>query len=347
MDRRDEGDMMAGEVFAFEFALMSRRRLIAGAVSAVAIAGSNPTAAQAFPSRPITIVVPFAAGGPIDTLARVMAERMRLPLGQPVVIENVTGAAGSIGVGRVARAAPDGYTLVAGFWGTNVVNGATQTLSYDVLNDFEPILMTSRNVEIIVGTKALPASDLRDLIAWLKANPETVVAGTAGVGSPQHVFGAFFQKATGTNFRFVPYRGGAPAMQDLVAGQIDLIFADQTTSLPQIRSGNIKAFAVTDKSRLAAAPEIPTVDEAGLPGFYCSVWNALFAPRATPRDVIARLNAAAVEALADSALRQRLASLGQQIVPRDEQTPEALAAFHKAEIEKWWPIIKAAGIRAE
>jgi tripartite-type tricarboxylate transporter receptor subunit TctC len=215
------------------------------------------------------------------------------------------------------------------------------------LNDFQPILMTSRNVEIIVSTKALPASDLRGLITWLKANPETAVAGTAGVGSPQHVFGAFFQKATGTDFRFVPYRGGAPAMQDLVAGQIDLIFADQTTSLPQIRSGNIKAFAVTDKSRLAAAPEIPTVDEAGLAGFYCSVWNALFAPRGTPRDIIARLNAAAVDALAEPALRERLAGLGQQIVPRDEQTPEALAAFHKAEIDKWWPIIKAAGIRAE
>jgi tripartite-type tricarboxylate transporter receptor subunit TctC len=337
--------MMAGD--AFEFALMTRRQLIAGAVSATAIVGSNPAAAQAFPSRPITIVVPFAAGGPIDTLARVMAERMRVRLGQPVVIENVTGAAGSIGVGRVARTAPDGYTLVAGFWGTHVVNGATQTLSYDVLNDFEPILMTSRNVEVIVSTKSLPASDLRGLLAWLKENPGTAVAGTAGVGSPQHVFGAFFQKATDTVFRFVPYRGGAPAMQDLVAGQIDLIFADQTTSLPQIRGGNIKAFAVTDKSRLAAAPEIPTVDEAGLPGFYCSVWNALFAPRGTPRDIIARLNAVAVDALAEPAVRERLADLGQQIVPRDEQTPEALAAFHKAEIEKWWPIIKAAGIRVE
>jgi tripartite-type tricarboxylate transporter receptor subunit TctC len=339
--------MMAGETVVFEFALITWRRVIVGAIAAAAIGGSSPAAAQAFPARPITIVVPFAAGGPIDTLARVMAERMRVPLGQPVVIENVTGAAGSIGVGRVARTTPDGYTLVAGFWGTHVVNGATQTLSYDVLNDFEPVLMTSRNVEIIVSTKALPASDLRGLIAWLKANPETAVAGTAGVGSPQHVFGAFFQKATGTSFRFVPYRGGAPAMQDLVAGQIDLVFADQTTSLPQIRSGSIKAFAVTGKSRLAAAPEIPTVDEAGLPGFYCSVWNALFAPKGTPRDVIARLNAAAVDALAEPALRERLAGLGQQIVPRDEQTPEALAVFHKAEIEKWWPIIKAAGIRTE
>jgi len=313
----------------------------------LALVTSHPAPAQTFPSRPITIVVPFAAGGPIDTLARVMAERMRSPLGQPVIIENVTGAAGSIGAGRVARAAPDGYTVVAGFWGTHVVNGATQALAYDVLNDFEPILQMSNNVQVIVGRKTLPADNLQALIAWLKANPDVAAAGTAGGGSPQHVDGAFFQNATGTRFRFVPYRGGAPAMQDLVARQIDLIFADQTTSLPQVRSGNIKAFAVTGKRRLAAAPDIPTVDEAGLPGFYCSVWNALFAPKGTPRDIIARLNAAAVDALAEPEVRQRLADLGQQIVPRDEQTPEALAAFHKAEIAKWWPIIRAAGIRAE
>src|SRR5215468_7676390 len=343
-----KSESMMGQPVAFELALPSRRRLIVSAFVAatLAIACSNPANAQSFPSRPVTIVVPFAAGGPIDTLARVMAERMRAPLGQPVVIENVSGAAGSIGVGRVARAAPDGYTLVAGFWGTHVVNAATQTLAYDVLNDFEPILQMSNNVQVIVGRKTLPADDLKGLIAWLKANPDAV-AGTAGGGSPQHVDGAFFQNATGTRFRFVPYRGGAPAMQDLVAGQIELIFADQTTSLPQARSGNIKAFAVTGKSRLAAAPDIPTVDEAGLPGFYCSVWNALFAPKGTPRDVIARLNAAAVDALAERAVRQRLADLGQQIVPREEQTPEALAVFHKAEIAKWWPIIRAAGIRAE
>jgi tripartite-type tricarboxylate transporter receptor subunit TctC len=344
-----KSETMTGETVACELALMTRRRLIVGALLAatLTIAGSNPAPAQTFPSRPVTIVVPFAAGGPIDTLARVMAERMRAPLGQPVVIENVSGAAGSIGVGRVVRAAPDGYTLVAGFWGTHMVNAATQTLAYDVLNDFEPILQMSNNVQLIVGRKTLPANDLKGLIAWLKANPDTAAAGTAGGGSPQHVDGAFFQNATGTRFRFVPYRGGAPAMQDLVAGQIDLIFADQTTSLPQARSGNIKALAVTGKSRLAAAPDIPTVDEAGLPGFYCSVWNALFAPKGTPRDIIARLNAAAVEALAEPGVRQRLADLGQQIVPREEQTPEALAAFHKAETEKWWPIIKAAGIRAE
>jgi len=276
-----------------------------------------------------------------------MAERMQGPLGQPVIVENVTGAAGNIGVGRVARAAPDGYTLVAGIWSTHVVNAAIYTLPYDVLNDFEPILLTSRNAQIIVARKTMPADDLKGLIAWLKANPDMAAVGTSGVGSPQHVFAVLFQNTTGTHFRFVPYRGGVVAMQDLIAGRIDLIFADQTTSLPQVRSGSIKAYAVTGNSRLAAAPDIPTVDEAGLPGFYCSVWNALFAPKGTPKDVIIKLNAAAVSALAEPGVRQRAAEAGQQIVPRDEQTPAALAALQRAEIEKWWPIIKAAGIRAE
>jgi tripartite-type tricarboxylate transporter receptor subunit TctC len=297
--------------------------------------------------RPITIVVAFPAGGPSDTLVRIMAERMQGPLGQPVTVENVTGAAGNIGVGRVARAAPDGYTLIAGIWATHVVNAAIYALPYDVLNDFEPVLLTSRNAQVIVARKTMPADDLKGLIAWLKANPDMATAGTSGVGSPQHVFAVFFQNATGTHFRFVPYRGGVVAMQDLIAGRIDLIFADQTTSLPQVRSGNIKAYAVTGNSRLVAAPDIPTVDEAGLPGFYCSVWNALFAPKGTPKDIIARLNAAAVGALAQPLVRERLAELGQQSVPREEQTPEALAALQRSEIEKWWPIIKAAGIRAE
>jgi tripartite-type tricarboxylate transporter receptor subunit TctC len=272
---------------------------------------------------------------------------MRGTLGQPLIIENVTGAAGNIGVGRVARASPDGYTLVTGFWGTHVVNGAIYALPYDVVNDFEPILLMSRNAQIIVARKTMPANDLKGLIDWLKTNPDVAAAGTSGAGSPQHVFGVFFQRATGTHFRFVPYRGAAPTMQDLVGGQIDLMFADQTTSLPQVRTGNIKAYAVTGNSPLAAAPDIPTVDEAGLPGFYCSVWSALFAPKGTPGDIIAKLNAAAVGALAGTAVRERLAELGQQIVPREEQTPEALAALQRAEIEKWWPIIKAAGIKAD
>jgi tripartite-type tricarboxylate transporter receptor subunit TctC len=303
--------------------------------------------AQVYPSRSITIVVPFAAGGPLDTLARIVAERMRASLGQPIVIENVSGAGGSIGTGRVARAAPDGYTLVIGIWTTHVVNGAIYPLQYDVLNDFEPIALLANNPQLIVAKKSMPANDLKGLIAWLKANPNKASAGTAGVGSPQHILGVFFQNATDTRFQFVHYRGGGPATQDLVAGQIDIIVADQVTALPQVRSGNIRAYAVTNKDRLAAAPEVPTVDEAGLPNFYTRVWNAIWAPKGTPKNVIARINAAIVDGLSDSAVRQRLADLGQQIVSREQQTPEALAAFHQAEVEKWWPIIKARNIMGE
>jgi tripartite-type tricarboxylate transporter receptor subunit TctC len=320
-------------------------RLAAG-MAALPVA-SRTAMAQAYPSRSITMVVPFAAGGPVDTLARILAERMRASLGQTVVIENVTGAGGSIGTGRVARAAPDGYTLVIGIWTTHVVNGAIYALQYDVLNDFEPVALLANNPQVIVAKKSMPANDLKGLIAWLKLNPDKASAGTAGVASPQHVLGVFFQSATGTRFQFVHYRGGGPATQDLVAGQIDLIIGDQVTSLPQIRSGNIKAYAVTNKNRLTAAPDIPTVDEAGLPGFYTTVWNAIWAPKGTPKNVIMKLNAAVVGELADSAIRRRLADLGQQIVPRDQQTPEALAAFHRAEIEKWWPIIKGANIKGE
>src|SRR3981081_2903097 len=303
-----------------------RRRFLQLAGAAAALSTDSGSAdAQVFPDRLSTIVFPFAVGGPIDALLRVTAESMRGTLGQPLIIENVSGAAGNIGVGRVARAAPDGYTLVTGFWGTHVVNGAIYALPYDVVNDFEPILLMSRNAQIIVARKTMPANDLKGLIDWLKANPDVAAAGTSGAGSPQHIFGVFFQHATDTRFRFVPYRGAAPTMQDLVGGQIDLMFADQTTSLPQVRTGNIKAYAVTGNSPLAAAPDIPTVDEAGLPGFYCSVWNALFAPKGTPREIIASLNAAAVDALAEPGARRRLADLGQQIVPRDQQTPEALA----------------------
>jgi len=320
-------------------------RLAAG-MAALPVA-SRTAMAQAYPSRSITMVVPFAAGGPVDTLARILAERMWASLGQTVVIENVTGAGGSIGTGRVARAAPDGYTLVIGIWTTHVVNGAIYALQYDVLNDFEPVALLANNPQVIVAKKSMPANDLKGLIAWLKLNPDKASAGTAGVASPQHVLGVFFQSATGTRFQFVHYRGGGPATQDLVAGQIDLIIGDQVTSLPQIRSGNIKAYAVTNKNRLTAAPDIPTVDEAGLPGFYTTVWNAIWAPKGTPKNVIMKLNAAVVGELADSAIRRRLADLGQQIVPRDQQTPEALTAFHRAEIEKWWPIIKGANIKGE
>jgi tripartite-type tricarboxylate transporter receptor subunit TctC len=303
--------------------------------------------AQGYPARPITMVVPFPAGGPTDTVGRIVAEGTRLSLGQPVIIENVTGAGGTIGVGRVARAVPDGYTLSVGFLGTHVLNGAIYTLQYDVLKDFEPVALLASNPQLIVAKNATPAKSLNELIAWLKANPGKASQGTAGVGSPAHVSGAYFQKETGTRFQFVPYRGAAPAMQDLIAGQIDLMFDQALNSLPHVRGGKIKAYAVTANTRLASAPEIPTVDEAGLPGFYISIWSGMWAPKGTPTDVITKLNAAVVDALAHPTVRQQLADLGQAVPPRDQQTPEALRTFQKAEIEKWWPIIKAAGIKAE
>jgi tripartite-type tricarboxylate transporter receptor subunit TctC len=303
--------------------------------------------AEDYPTRPITVIVPFAAGGPVDTLARIVTDRMRKILGRPVIIEDVTGAAGSIGVGRVAHAAPDGYTLSIGIWSTHVVNSVVYKLSYDVLNDFTPIALLTDNTLVIVARKTIPADDLRGLIAWLKANPGKALAGTAGVGSPQHIFGILFQKDTGTRFGFVHYRGAAPAMEDLVAGRFDLMISDQVTALAQIRAGTIKAVAITSKTRLPGAPDIPTVDDAGLPTFHTSVWEAMWAPKGTPPAAIAKLNAAIVETLSDPALRDRLAQLGQHVVPRKQQTPDALARLQKAEIDKWWPIIKEAGIKAE
>jgi tripartite-type tricarboxylate transporter receptor subunit TctC len=323
------------------------RRLLIAFTLAVLTGLTGASQAQNYPARPITIVVPFAAGGPTDTIGRIMAERLRVSLGQTVVVENVTGAAGSIGVGRVARAVPDGYTIGIGHWSTHVVNGAIYPLQYDLLNDFAPISLIATNPQLVVVKKTLPADDLKGLIAWLKANPDKASQGTAGAGSASHVGGIYFQKLTGTRFQFVPYRGTGPAMQDLVAGQIDLIFDQAANSLPQVRNGNVKAFAVTAKTRVPSAPDIPTVDEAGLPGFYISVWHALWVPKGTPGDIIAKLNAAVVEALADPTVRRRLDELGQDIPPRDQQTPQALFAHHKAEIEKWWPIVKAAGIKPD
>jgi tripartite-type tricarboxylate transporter receptor subunit TctC len=300
-----------------------------------------------YPSRPITMIVPFAAGGPTDTIARILAEHMRVSLGQPVILENVAGAAGSIGVGRVARAAGDGYTLVIGVWGTHVLNGAIYPLQYDLLKDFEPISLLASNPMVIVAKKVMPAKDLMELIAWLKANPDKASAGTTGTGGASHVAAILFQKETGTRFQFVPYRGLAPAMQDLVAGQIDMMIDNPATSLPQARAGTIKAYATTAKARLAAAPDIPTADEAGLPGFNVLQWTALWAPKGTSKDIIAKLNEAVVESLADKNVLVRLADLGQSVAPRDQQTPESLGAYQKAEIEKWWPIIKAANIKGE
>ena len=314
---------------------------------AALLAVARVATAQTYPTHPISLVVPFAVGGPSDVIGRIFAERMRASLGQPIIVENVTGAAGSIGTGRVARAPGDGYTLVLGFWGTHVANGALYPLRYDLLNDFEPISLLVANPMVILAKKAMPAHDLLGLIAWLKANPDKASAGNEGVGTPPHVIAAFFQNVTGTRFQLVPYRGAGPALQDLVAGQTDMQFDYPLTSLPQVRSGIIKAYAVTAKSRLTAAPDIPTVDEAGLPEFYFSIWYALWSSRGTPKNVITKLNAAAREAMADPAVRARLADLGVDIPPPDQQTPEALGVLQKSEIEKWWPIIKTANIRAE
>ncbi|MBM3529174.1 MAG: tripartite tricarboxylate transporter substrate binding protein BugD [Alphaproteobacteria bacterium] len=327
----------------------ARRRLLqlaAGAIAAPALARS--AFAQAYPSKPITIVAPFAAGGATDTIARVMAEGMRKPLGQTVIVENATGAGGTIGAGRVARAAPDGYTLSVGQNGSHVITGATYSkLSFHVMDDFEPITPLCVAPFAVVGKKALPPNDMKELISWLKANPGKATIGNAGVGSITHVCGLLFEQAVGTKLQHVPYRGIAPSIQDLLAGNIDLVIADPITSIPQARGNNIKMYGITAAARLQTAPEYPTVDQAGLPGFHVSLWHGMWAPKGTPKDVVGKLNAAAREALAEPAVRTRLAGLSQEIFARDRQTPEALRAMQKADIDKWWPIIKAGNIKVD
>jgi len=318
--------------------------MLAACVIAATVAAA---AAQPYPSRPITMIVPFGAGGPTDALARIITQRMSITLGQQVLIENVTGAAGTLGVGRVARAAPDGYTLVIGNWASHVVNSAIYKTPFDYVADFEPVARLSGNPYIIVGKTTLPAT-LPELIAWLKANPDKATEGTGGAGSGQHVGGVYFQKVTGTSFTFVPYRAGSSdVMRDVVAGHIDLTIDQAISSLPYIRQGQVRAFAVADSKRLASAPDIPTVDEAGAPGVYVIAWFGLWMPKGTPKDVIEKFGDAAREALADPAVKARLADLGQDVPPPEMQTSEALGAFYKAEIEKWWPIIRGANIKVE
>jgi tripartite-type tricarboxylate transporter receptor subunit TctC len=312
-----------------------------------AIASVTAAHAQGYPSRPITMVVPFPAGSAFDVAARVLAEGMQAALGQPVIVEDVTGAAGSIGTGRVARAAPDGYVLCFGGLITHVINGAVLSLPYDVVNDFEPVSLIATTELVVVARKTMPANDLKGLIDWIRASPDKASQGSGGQGSLTHVAGVFFQMQTDTRFNIVPYRGAAGAINDLVAGHIDFMFDLLPNSLPHMRTGAIKSYAVMAKTRLATAPDVPTVDEAGLPGFYMSAWQAMWVPKNTPQSVVNKLNAAVVHALADPALRSRLESFGEQIYPREQQTPQSLAAFHKAELEKWWPIVKATNIKGK
>ena len=291
--------------------------------------------------------MPFPPGALTNNIARTLAEGMRVSLGQSVIVENVAGADGTIGTGRVARAAPDGYTLVLGTWNTHVTNAAVYALDYDVMKDFEPVVLLPDAPMVLIVRKTMPANSLNEFTAWLKAHPDQASMGTAGAGSPPDVLGRLLRKETGTQFGLVPYRGAAPAMQDVLAGQIDAMFLNLAAALPQVASGNVKALGVTSQKRMGVAPEIPTMDEAGLRGFYFRFWAALFAPRGTPRDIIDKLNAAAVKTLTDPSIRQKLEGEGFEIPPPEKQTPAALAAFQKAEIEKWWPIVKEAGIRPQ
>jgi tripartite-type tricarboxylate transporter receptor subunit TctC len=311
------------------------------------LASVTSAAAQTYPTKSITIIVPFAAGGPSDALARLLGDRMKATLGQGFLIENVTGAAGSIAVGRAVRAPPDGYTVSFGHLGTHVANGAIYSLPYDMLTDLEPVALLPSNPMVVVSTNRVPAKTLKELLTWLKANADKATAGTAGAGSGSHIAGVYLEGLAGLKLQYVPYRGTAPALNDLVGGQIDIIIDQASNSMQQIRAGRIRAYAITDAKRLAAAPDIPTAEEAGLPGFHMTLWNGLWVPKGTPKNVIAKLNAAVVEAMADPAVQKRLTDLGLEIPPRERLTPAALAAWHKAEVEKWHPIVKKAGIKPE
>ena len=316
-------------------------------IVALAVLAAFSAQAQSYPSRTVTIIVPYPAGGPSDTLARVLAERMRSALGQPVVIENVSGAGGALGTQRVARSAPDGYTLALGHVQTHVINGATQTLNYDVVTDFEPVTLIADTPQWVVAKAAFPPNNLAEMIAWMKANPGKATAGTVGVAGPTDIAGIAFQKHTGTTFQFVPYRGGAPLIQDLIAGQIDLTFGQAANYLGPVRSGQLKPYAVLTAKRWWAAPDVPTIVEAGGPDMTSTFWHGIWVAKGTPKEIVARLNGAISESLADPAVQKRFTDIGQEIWPRDKQNPQALAAQQKAEIDRWWPIIKAAGIKSQ
>jgi tripartite-type tricarboxylate transporter receptor subunit TctC len=324
------------------------RKLLTVAIAILfGLAWNGIAAAQDYPTRPITMIVPFPAGGATDTLARYLAEQMRGILGQTVVIENVGGAAGSIGVGRAVRSPPDGYTLSIGTSTTHMLTGGLYTLPFDLLKDLEPIILIGSEPLLIVGKKDLPADDLKGLIAWLKANPDKASVGIAGVGATGQLAGISFQKLTGTKFQFVPYRGNAPAMQDLLAGQIDFMIEPSSNFKSLVEAGSVKPLAVTGRTRLPASPNIPTADEAGLPGFFASLWYGLWVPKGTSKDVIAKLNATMSQLLGSPPVKQRLQDLGIQIAPLDQQSPEELRAYQKAEMARWWPIIKAANLKGE
>ena len=325
---------------------MKKTLLIAATFTAVLETMGSATA-QTYPSRPITMVVPFPAGGPSDVVPRILSDHLRATLGQSIVIENVSGAGGSIGMGRVARSAPDGYTVGVGSWSTGVVNGAIYNLNYDVVNDFEPVILLPENPLFITSKKAVPANNLSELVAWIKANKDGVLVATSGVGTSPHVAGVMLQHLTGGPVQLVHYRGGAPALQDLIAGQVDVNMNQASVFLPYLNDDRIRIYAVLAKTRLPQAPDLPTVDEAGMPKFYLSSWNGIWAPKGTPRDVIGKLNRAVADALSDATVRKRFIDLGQVIPQPDQLTPEAFGAYQKAEIEKWWPIIKTAGITAQ
>lgn len=322
------------------------RKIILAALIALAAFGGRAVA-EDYPSRIITVIVPFSAGGPSDALARIMAESMKKSLGQTLVIENVTGAGGSIGVGRAVHAPPDGYTISFGHLGTHVANGAVYKLGYDLVEDLEPVVLLPSNPMIVVSKNAIPAKTLKELIDWIKARPAAITAGTAGAGSGSHIAGLYFENVTGTKLQYVPYRGTAPAMNDLIAGQIDIMVDQTSNSINQVRAGTIRAYAVSSDKRVPSAPDVPTADEAGVPGFHMTLWSGMWVPKGTPKEIVDRLNAAAVDALNDPDVQKQMENLGLQMPPKDQLTPKALGDWQKAEIAKWWPVIKAANVKID